>query len=317
MAAGIQRADVFAAADALVKEGARPTIERVRQKIGRGSPNTVTPFLDDWFKGLGARLEASATTPRSAASSGPLIPSSVLALAQKTWEAAQREALQTLQAERDALIASRQRLEHERQAFSQDRERQASLWAELQNRVAQQDHQLRQAHVEAQARQSTFAQLVEDLRLSRQREQAVAGELSALQSQAQEERQQLMTQHSAAEKRLALEVDRAREAGKALSGQLASAQAEARRHADEAAQRQGVLRGQLDQAVHRASELERQAGELQGRLTEVQRSHDLAASQAASQLHRIDELLEELRALRELSAPKSTARRTRNRAGGG
>ena len=33
---GIQESDVFGAADALLAEGKRPTIERVRLKIGRG-----------------------------------------------------------------------------------------------------------------------------------------------------------------------------------------------------------------------------------------------------------------------------------------
>ncbi|WP_196360993.1 DNA-binding protein, partial [Achromobacter xylosoxidans] len=42
MATGITEQDVWRAADALLLEGARPTIERVRQKIGRGSPNTVS-----------------------------------------------------------------------------------------------------------------------------------------------------------------------------------------------------------------------------------------------------------------------------------
>ena len=33
---GVQEADVWAAADALIAQGLRPTIERVRQHIGRG-----------------------------------------------------------------------------------------------------------------------------------------------------------------------------------------------------------------------------------------------------------------------------------------
>ncbi|MEO7159959.1 MAG: DNA-binding protein [Polaromonas sp.] len=53
---GIQQSDVWAAADTLIAEGLRPTIERVRQKIGRGSPNTVSPMLEAWFATLGARL---------------------------------------------------------------------------------------------------------------------------------------------------------------------------------------------------------------------------------------------------------------------
>jgi hypothetical protein len=46
---GIQEADVLTAADARLAEGKRPTIERVRLKIGRGSPNTVSPMLEKWF----------------------------------------------------------------------------------------------------------------------------------------------------------------------------------------------------------------------------------------------------------------------------
>ena len=57
MARGITETDVWTASDSLLLEGARPTIERVRQKIGRGSPNTVSPYLDSWFKNLGGRIK--------------------------------------------------------------------------------------------------------------------------------------------------------------------------------------------------------------------------------------------------------------------
>ena len=53
---GIQEPQVWQAADALLHEGLRPTIERVRQKIGSGSPNTVSPMLERWFATLGQRL---------------------------------------------------------------------------------------------------------------------------------------------------------------------------------------------------------------------------------------------------------------------
>jgi hypothetical protein len=45
MAIGVQQEDVWAAADALLRAGEQPTIERVRQHLGRGSPNTVGPHL--------------------------------------------------------------------------------------------------------------------------------------------------------------------------------------------------------------------------------------------------------------------------------
>ena len=56
---GIQQNDVWSAADSLIADGQRPTIERVRQKLGRGSPNTVSPMLDAWFATLGVRLGIS------------------------------------------------------------------------------------------------------------------------------------------------------------------------------------------------------------------------------------------------------------------
>ena len=53
---GVGAVDVALAADALLREGLRPTIERIREHLGRGSPNTINPLLDQWWKGLAARL---------------------------------------------------------------------------------------------------------------------------------------------------------------------------------------------------------------------------------------------------------------------
>lgn len=53
---GISQFDVASAADAILAAGQRPTIERVRHHLGRGSPNTVGPMLDVWFRTLGRRL---------------------------------------------------------------------------------------------------------------------------------------------------------------------------------------------------------------------------------------------------------------------
>ena len=61
-AAGAQRArrvsaaEVFAAADALLVEGHRPTIDRVRVCLGRGSPNTINEHLDTGWRQLVARI---------------------------------------------------------------------------------------------------------------------------------------------------------------------------------------------------------------------------------------------------------------------
>jgi hypothetical protein len=55
-AARLREEEVRQAADALLLEGGRPTVERVRARLGRGSPNTIALFLDRWWRDLGARL---------------------------------------------------------------------------------------------------------------------------------------------------------------------------------------------------------------------------------------------------------------------
>ena len=55
---GIVQSDVSHAADSLLRAGDRPTIEKIRAKIGRGSPNTINPMLDAWWKTLSARLDS-------------------------------------------------------------------------------------------------------------------------------------------------------------------------------------------------------------------------------------------------------------------
>jgi hypothetical protein len=55
---GITQSDVSHAADSLLRSGVRPTIEKVRAKIGKGSPNTINPKLDAWWKTLSARLDS-------------------------------------------------------------------------------------------------------------------------------------------------------------------------------------------------------------------------------------------------------------------
>lgn len=91
MPRGITEAEVFRACDALLLEGARPTIERVRQKLGRGSPNTVSPMLEIWFKHLGARIKDPGAFAAPAS-----LPDAVDQAAQHLWETAQAEARREL-----------------------------------------------------------------------------------------------------------------------------------------------------------------------------------------------------------------------------
>ncbi|MBK3018665.1 hypothetical protein FKK32_29465, partial [Klebsiella pneumoniae] len=111
MARGITQDEVWKACDALLLEGARPTIERVRLKLGRGSPNTVGPMLETWFKHLGARI-----TDPGAFAAPALMPDTVHQAAQHLWEAAQAEARRDLDSRlQDGLAAAAANVEAEKE----------------------------------------------------------------------------------------------------------------------------------------------------------------------------------------------------------
>lgn len=75
---GITAADVERAADALLRRGSRPTIEKVRSEIGSGSPNTINPLLDDWWQRLASRLDAGPAALHR-------LPEGVLHVAEALW----------------------------------------------------------------------------------------------------------------------------------------------------------------------------------------------------------------------------------------
>jgi hypothetical protein len=89
---GITASDVSHAADTLLRAGERPTIEKVREKIGKGSPNTINPLLDSWWKTLSARLD-----------SGPAalhrLPETVAHVAEALWMQALEEGRRRAHAE--------------------------------------------------------------------------------------------------------------------------------------------------------------------------------------------------------------------------
>lgn len=104
---GIASSDVDRAADALLREGQRPTIEKVRRKIGRGSPNTIYPLLDAWWSRLAGRLDAGPAALHR-------LPEPVAQAAEGLWLTALEEARRRVQLEsgstRKALARERQDL---------------------------------------------------------------------------------------------------------------------------------------------------------------------------------------------------------------
>ena len=174
-ARGVTQADVNKAADALLRAGERPTVEKIRSAIGSGSPNTVGPLLDAWWKRLAGRLD-----------SGPAafhrLPESVAHVAEALWMQALDEG------RRRALLEQRMT----DRALSQEKER-----VELHSHVLT----LRESEMEAsvQDRDRTIAELTGRLDLLTgmlQREQAsrdaVARRLSAVEAELSAARQMIV-----------------------------------------------------------------------------------------------------------------------------
>ncbi len=214
---GVQESDVWAAADILIAQGLRPTIERVRQQIGRGSPNTVSPMLESWFATLGQRLGVAQTdSPQSD------VPENVLRLAQELWSSATQEAVKaaqkTLQEREAALEASRLSLEADLEHLQQ-REKalhQQKLAMDEAMKLAQAQsqelsRQLDEMQQLAQGREAQLSSLRAELAASaKAREQERKEHSEELQATAQE-RQRLAEQFAGNERRMLTDLDRARQ----------------------------------------------------------------------------------------------------------
>jgi len=96
---GITASDVDRAADALLRAGERPTIEKVRRTIGRGSPNTINPLLDQWWSRLAGRLDAGPAALHR-------LPEPVAHAAEGLWLQALEEARRRAQLERRSAKAA-------------------------------------------------------------------------------------------------------------------------------------------------------------------------------------------------------------------
>ncbi len=211
MARGITENDVWIAADALLLEGARPTIERVRQKIGRGSPNTVSPHLDTWFKHLGARIK----DPR-VFSAPPDIPDPVVQVARHLWEAAQSESRRdfderlkkALEAAETNLQTEKERATIARAAAAEATDR-ASRSETERDKCAALFDQERLIRVEAEARLSQTKTQIADFKESVER---ISTELSEVRLAARGEIAAALERSAGVEKRAALQIDEERTA---------------------------------------------------------------------------------------------------------
>ena len=60
---GVSALDVQRGAVSLLRQGQKPSVAALREQLGGGSPNTIAPLLDKYWKSLGQRLQAGPVTP--------------------------------------------------------------------------------------------------------------------------------------------------------------------------------------------------------------------------------------------------------------
>lgn len=214
---GIQYEDVAQAADALLQEGARPTIERIRLHIGRGSPNTVSPMLEQWFSGLGQRL-GMVDLPGQGAD----VPDAVLQSAKELWKMAAAEATARSELacsdERAALNKEAQKLEEGRRELEARENAVSARVKTMQEALQLCTRQLEESNARWQESQRTVSAQSMQIALNqallvRSREEAAALQqrLDSAQIQAKEESSALNERHRHSERRWLAEVDRARQ----------------------------------------------------------------------------------------------------------
>jgi DNA repair exonuclease SbcCD ATPase subunit len=196
MARGITEEDVSGAADAIVGRGERPTIERIRAELGRGSPNTVNRHLDAWW----------ATLPKRLAPQADDLPDEVVQLARRIWAqvlpVANRSAEQHFADTARALNEREQRL-HAAEAAGMEKQRALSdarialdrRIGELEAALATRDQALTEAR---QASDKVQA----ELKAARASLEAARGELSTARAQHTAETSKLAERLAGNEKRL-------------------------------------------------------------------------------------------------------------------
>lgn len=221
----IGQTDVFRAADELLLEGNRPTIDRVRMRLGRGSPNTINEHLDGWWLKLGARLRDIPGREF------PQLPERTAQALLTLWNEALEGAQDTLRGSisaRESEVAARD--EALSAAAAELCERETALAARaagLEESMALAREQLLAANQRAEHLEAALAERDgESIRLRTRMESAEAetqtlrGKLEAALAFTQAERLKLEERYQSAESRWLTEVDRVRQHAKEQEQQI-------------------------------------------------------------------------------------------------
>jgi len=212
----IAAADVFSAADELLVQGHRPTIDRVRMRLGRGSPNTINEHLDSWWANLGARI---IDLPGRAF---PQVPEAVGKHLQLLWNESLQSARDSLGkafAAREMALAEGERaIEAQRAQLLRDGETAAARSAVMDESIALARSQLIEANRRAtvleaalQEREGELARVRGSLEKAAEEHTLLGQKLERERAADRSERTELEQRHEAAESRWLSELDRTRQ----------------------------------------------------------------------------------------------------------
>jgi hypothetical protein len=223
MAVGVPENEVFAAADAVLARGERPTVERVRLELGRGSPARVGGLLDQWWARLAERLNGEMRLPALPGE----VSHAFVAVWKQAIHLAQGVAEQALAEQRQVLIAERERVaaveDQARQDAALFRQQAAEALAGRQAvelRLADLELLLSQRQTQIEELQQQREGLLHERREALEHNQALQQDLESLRLKAEQERVAQEVYIRGVEDRAHREVDRAREEGRAMTAEL-------------------------------------------------------------------------------------------------
>lgn len=307
---GITQQDVWQAADALLLEGERPTVEKIRNRVGHGSPNTIGPLLDGWFKSLGGRIKDPL-----AFRAPPVVPDPVTQAATQFWEialeAARAVCAAEVAAEQALLSKTRAELEQQRESLHQEKLRQEAI-VQAQNQLLEslQDQlatalraadenkamfaeQLRQAQQRLAAREAESAKLSAQLEQARQAQVALHNELAEIKAGCEKDLAAAMLRYDRAEldvRKTQAQLDAALARIKVLEQSLSTQQ-----------QQQQALQAELSQARAECADAQHESAQLRMQYARAQQDcTTLRESLQAEHMHN-QQLLELLTAARQPS----------------
>lgn len=270
MAVGVPETDVFAAADAVLERGERPTVERVRQELGRGSPARVGSLLDQWWDRLAQRLRGETrlpALPTEIAQAFVAVWQQAILLAEGVAEQALAERREVIEAERLRAAAVE---DEARQLMAQARQQVAAAQAAqhaVETRLADLELLLAQQQAQLADQQNRCAELAEERRTALQETSVLRQELQAAQQQLIQERDAAATYVRGIENRAHREVDRAREESRVAAAQL---KALTKQH-DQLRQRLDIVLSQLSEAQQVAAAEQARANTLEQQLVKPAR----------------------------------------------